>query len=284
MKRFIALSFFIWFISNTILAQNFISTSKIWSFVSIGSESDPNIDKGKGSYFNFTGDTVINNVNYSVLSEYTDYSLNTKKTQYLLQERNDSVFLFDSNLESELIYDFNLVAGDSFIVDEYNKMFVDSVVTKSFGNTARKHWYFSYKDIDYQTVWVEGIGQMGYLLRSSEMFLVGGYSNLLCYTENNNLDFLNPLYKTCELATSTNKETISSEKLIEMRYFGNGELEINSTTNGILSLYDTKGSLIEEIMLDHSNKQVCLPSSYTQVIFRFRNNGGQTQTGKLMLY
>jgi hypothetical protein len=170
----IIIATFLWGTHVVGYAQNFIDEDKQWSIVSHLFESEKYIT----TTCKFSGDSAINGQTYYKLYQTTDLNQASWTLNSLWREKNDSVFTYDFVTGgNHLIYDFNLNVGDTFVINESQRLKVDSVVFRNWGGISKKHWYLSDADgiLPTITVWVEGVGQMGYFIRSTEIDITGAF-------------------------------------------------------------------------------------------------------------
>jgi hypothetical protein len=132
--------------------------------------------------FQITGDTVINNKYYQRLDTNTSYYFDTSCLGFV------NYFYYENRklyVDTFLLYDFNLNAGDTFNLyvssiplcshNGYYPMIVDSVDSVYYGSSWRKRiTFFQMSGFAFgPIVWVEGIGDINYgfnildLLRNS---------------------------------------------------------------------------------------------------------------------
>jgi hypothetical protein len=254
-------------IQTIMYSQNFIDETKQWTIVSC-------YDDGyyfATTFYKFSGDSILNGISYHKLYESTDSSQLIWNLNSLWWERNDSVFQYcthygNINDTTILVYDFNIVEGDSFFVNFENYcnfpysfyMKVDSIRYIEWGGSIRKHWFFRILNSDSSTcnstVWIEGVGQSRLFTLSSEGCLIGGkYHQLLCFKTDNliyqnpyfiSCDMQNPYYTSCYVQVPTNTK---SQELINL--FPNPattQLTLTlpaNTANAIYTLYDMQGRL-----------------------------------------
>jgi len=202
-------------------SQNFINDSKLWADVSLVQPTGTT--HYETNYFKFNGDTVINGGTFHKLYSSTDSMQLNWSLRSLWWERNDSVFQYCHpcgwiNDSSLLVYNFNLAEGDTFtLYPDYLYMKVDSIRFLQWGGSIRKHWFFCKTNSDTsswnRTIWIEGVGQLGLMSRSSDIDIMGAYNQLLCFHENGNLIYQNPNYTDCYVYTNVPAITKSNEHI-----------------------------------------------------------------------
>ena len=196
-------------ISGNLFSQNFISENKVWSIVSEGGMEQP---WTRTTSCKFSGDTTVQQTQYKKLYISEDEQKKDWELNSLWLERNDSIFKYwPWTSETKLVYDFNITEKDSFRVDEFLTLYVDSVHVKEWGGKLRKHWYMSSSGFEQcgTTVWIEGVGNIDLFLLSTNCNLVGAITSLLCFTENNKLVYQNPEYNDCYINSSVSAQNIS---------------------------------------------------------------------------
>jgi len=178
-----------------------------------------------------------------------------------------------------LVYDFNIEEGDTFIINEYESMRVDSIRFIEWGGTNRKHWYFNYYAS--ALTWVEDVGNLDFFVYSVP--LVGATNRLLCFKENGNLIYQNPDYNSCYIATSADLIKENSEKGICIFQSENGQIVIKNqiSQKGIIDFYTIDGRKIKELKLESENTLTELNNTGI-IIYKFTNLTGMTQAGKFL--
>lgn len=269
-----------------IQAQNFIDETKQWTILSIAS-MDTNVKSTH--YCKFSGDSIINGSTYHKLYISNDSNQINWTFGGLWFERNDSIFKYcwhcgNYNDTTDLIYDFNIVQGDTFNLYDFQNMVVDSVRLIEWGGNNRKHWFFNQTGPDpYNCLtWIEGVGQFGNLNCSSPC-LNSMFDQLLCFHENGNLIFQNSLYNSCYIATSSDLIKVNSEKSINIFQSENGQMIINNPNleKGTIDFYSIEGRQINDLKIESENTQLDLKKT-GMIIYKFTNLNGKTQTGKFL--
>lgn len=142
------------------------------------------------------GDTLINNVLYKKIHESYDslYLIWAQRDDYIREDSNKKVYLLNDT-EEHLLYDFNLVVGDTFHItydhvwEECNFLVVTQLDTIQLINgDSRKRWKLENTDPEvfgFITYWTEGIGSHAGLVR----FITEQYGcwehypySLICYS------------------------------------------------------------------------------------------------------
>ncbi|MCI5058425.1 MAG: T9SS type A sorting domain-containing protein [Flavobacteriales bacterium] len=122
------------------------------------------------------------------------------------QDSNRIYRYYDFDSTEYLIFDFNLIPGDTFItpltsadLNSYS-IIVDSVNMDSVGGLYRKHLYF-----DNGQIWIEGLGDLWFATQSWQRLVSDRVYELLCYHLNDTTHWTNPYYPSCSEPLSINK-------------------------------------------------------------------------------
>lgn len=270
------------FLSIGVFSQNFIDETKQWNIVSQLFESTDYFT----SIYQFSGDSVHNGKTYHKLYESDDLDQENWSFNSLWYENNDSIYKYNSlSNQDDLIYDFNIGVGDTFVVNNLLSLKVDSITDNNRGETSKKHWYLSRLD-GYSlttTVWIEGIGQTGYFVRSTEIDIVGAVVELLCFHKNGNLIYQNPEFNSCYVFTSV--PTIkNNQNLVKVNNTGGSLITVKplSSSLGVIDVYTLTGHKIITKKMELTGITVKLPSNGVY-IYRVTTLTGDTQTGKVVV-
>ncbi len=252
--------------------------------------------------FEVTGDTVINSQLCRVVHKTyfsSDSSINDNGYLYLYKNANQ-IYYLDSN-HFELLYDFNLNAGDTLTIknpDSYNSdtliyFVVDSVDTEIISGITHKKQYFHDTNgyFDMFSPVIENIGSVCYFFPRSQLDCdAANCYNLLCY-EDTSISF-HTSSTPCDMIISS----ITTAKLdnVTIELFPNpatNKLFISVTDNQTqlkgFEIFNVQGKQIKSEFFDTSNKKTvyscpCLDKtkinlrnfkSGTYYISIFTNNG-----------
>ena len=154
------------------------------------------------------GDTVVEGTVYKKL-------LTTQSQQYtnwglcgLMRETDEGQVFYRSYGSNHtfgaetMLYDFSMQPGDSIYYNQYYGLVLlrksDTILDD--GN-IRKRLDFQYKEEGYledkYETWIEGIGSELGLLHAGSLSMVGGTYDLLCYYDDDDLIWHNPLFNSC---------------------------------------------------------------------------------------
>jgi hypothetical protein len=274
-------------------SQNLISESKVWSVVTKGVWEQTWVST---TSLKFSGDSTIKGVVYHKLFWTENENLRQWKLGSLWREGADKKIysppVYSSQTKESVIYDFNLSEKDTFPLRFINGVLrdylvVDSIRVKQWGNAVKKIWYLhSPQYLSYpETIWVEGVGSMGYLKSSSEVGITGGVSNLLCFSENGQKIYQNPKYNGCYInITSVDNELKNNSNQMKLYVKDNGTLQVQfqEETRGVLSLYSLDGKLVQRDEISGKVSKICTPGTGF-FLYRFENKNGEVQSGKVMV-
>lgn len=174
-----------------------LDTTKRWTDLGLSSAKD--LKAGYSSTYKLSGSEQINGQSYFKLyvsendPEFKNWSLNG----YMREAPDGKVYLKTLDQANEvLFYDINMEPGDSLAYQQDNWVVADSVAFHEFAGKTRKFIYchaslFSSPEI---IRIVEGIGSLDYgFLNIQYVGLVGGEWALLCFEQNDELLYHNPV-------------------------------------------------------------------------------------------
>jgi len=174
-------------------AQYLVSEASLWSCVETNTSGtpDPNF-----YWVKFSGDTIINNVEYKhILRSPDSLKSHWLTVGYMREDSIGRVYKIDNYFKDEVLsFDFSLQEGDSLHVWGDFYYYVDSTALKPFGLDAspRKHIYFKW------TTWIEGVASVSGPLWGLEYEdYVGVYPELICYFEDGELVYHNEKFSSC---------------------------------------------------------------------------------------
>jgi hypothetical protein len=197
-------------ISYSQVNNQIVDSTKIWSVVY--SEFAFGAYKQTTHNFKFQDDTIVNGLLYKKIYESLDsIKQSWKMTNNLIRENDGSVYLLSRN-EEVLLYDFNLKAGDSIVLNnmfgESYKWIVDSVDSvRILGIDLKRislhhiHGYLS-------DVWIEGLGSLLGILNSGN-FAFDFSTELLCVAQENSSIYNNPDFAGCYVTHINNVKSVN---------------------------------------------------------------------------
>ncbi|MFZ1679097.1 MAG: T9SS type A sorting domain-containing protein [Saprospiraceae bacterium] len=195
-----------------------------------------------------------------------------------LREQNGKIYMYSTEGE-QILYDFNLMQGDTFHSGNVN-MVQDFIVSKvdtiqlMNGDYRRRYYLEAINPIDENSdanhvIWIEDIGNVNGLMTNSNPWTVDWkISTMLCMHWDSVLVYDNPDFDACWLQTTSTKEITNSgiqvfpnpvNDMINITY------STQITTPILCSLVDVYGLKVKNIKLDmnsdHSSIDVAdLPS------------------------
>lgn len=199
--------------AQTEFSRNIVDTTKQWNEVAQSSETMTFAQRVSNEY------TVIDNIRYNYIKEADIYNeeIDTwsdwrreifqfssfgSLSNMLIREENGKIYTRTSQNsdEEQMIYDFNLDEGDTFVFSLYGGSYivyrVDSVNVND--NLLKRLYLKNISDENICDEWIEGIGSVNYpLLYPFQSISMHAYGKLLCVKQNNVTAFMNPQYNTC---------------------------------------------------------------------------------------
>ena len=200
--------------------------------------------------YKITGDTIISEQTYKKVYFSEEETPPNWEYKGGIREEDEKVWYFPKYGNGETkIYDFTLNVGDTLGYQYQAVMVVDSIAFHEISGVERKHIYFSYIDFSpYTELWIEGIGSNYGIFSVGSGGSLGGWTWLLCMSENEDLIYMNPNYNSCHLISTDIEETDNS--IIEI-YPNPARDKINiKNTESIkiesISIIDLKGQKLLE--------------------------------------
>jgi hypothetical protein len=250
------------------------------------------------SFLHTESDTIMNEKHYKKLISCADSLCGKKSLKSYIREEAAHIF-FANKTEEVLQFDFNLLQGDTMIMDFIRApdlpyyVRIDSVKSTVWSDNKERitqyvtvfDYYSGTKGYSLNDVFVEGIGSLKFGLEyPTGMFFTGGggcWPNLLCLHASDNLIYSNPNYNTCYLSTGISE--MRQPDLVQVSA-NNGMLEIHlkNTSNGGFSVFDIQGKRILSQTINNSDSQFCMPR-FGVYLYRFESNKGEVQTGRLLV-
>ena len=220
MKTLVSVILLIYFSLNA-CSQNLISYDKQWNeYVGGNSPSYSTF------IYKFRNDTLINKHNYSQLYVKSDTSKSAgwNKMDYFLREDSlNRVYIINYLDEDEILYDFNLVKGDTFFPEpgnDYCELLVIDVDTVELLNGEKRKrlklveadapdpnapWFGSQD-------WIEGMGSTASLVNYMGKCYTDFNQKVLCHYEKGRVLYTDTLIRQCFYSPVENNK--SSDELI----------------------------------------------------------------------
>lgn len=285
--------------------RSILDSTKTWNIGHYVVNDDPRnpYEKWYTTYLIVRDNIIINGKNYKKIFDCNDSLFNIKNLRYYIREdSSEKIFLAD-NQEEICAFDFSLEVGDSLILNylgdssDKNKILfqVDSIKTITLMDNKQYsaqfltiyNFYNNQKEPGMlpPDIWVKGIGSLNYGLIHPSFFITGGgpSSDLLCYSQNAQLIYQNPIYNNCTLNTSINDHS-SNSNMVYIQNMNNGILRIEriDPNPGIFQLFTINGQKLSVSKLNETTTDLCPPGSGF-LVYRYISNSGKIQTGRIIV-
>ncbi len=283
----------IFLISNSLIGQTLVDSTKRWSTIIQGPPYPP-VPTIYTETIKIGQDTVIDLISYKKVLRSTDEFLTNWDVYCFIRETVEKEIYFrsDTSLQEYLLYDFGSEVGDTITVTGIesfmtnwsfvsNTMSVDSIDTVYFAEEYRKRINLNGRQ------WIEGIGCLTGILHNQFNVVGGDLFELICYSENDTLKYQNSTYSSCYYSSTGIIEIAESEKII---VFPNpvtdkAILRIVDSNNEkkLIEIYDSKGVKIVSENIDREfeiNREDYRAGFY---LYRVINNGALIGVGKLII-
>lgn len=258
--------------------SEFNSSNKTWNE---GYDIESNEEAWSARYkFDTIPIQIAGNIYYELLTANSEFSNEWTPEGHLIRYENNQIYEYRNGVD-QIIYDFNLVVGDTFhmgnMINTYD-LVVQEIDTISLMNgDFKKQFYLQplnsvNPSLDTPIIWIEDIGNLNGLFANQLPWLVDALeSKILCVYWDSSLIYHNPDIDQCwvipTITTDLNKEDIfvfpnpSREKIY-----------INAHDNSIenIRIYNNKGMQ----MLQSTSQDVDisdLPSGYYYIRIILKN-------------
>lgn len=262
---------------NTAFCQVKIDSSATWTIASISMGN-----YYKNETFMAGGDTLINSILYKSVSKTSDSIFDPLNSTYFcaIRETNNEWYIIPSQDSIEhLLYDFNVIQGDTVTTYNMSEGDVDLIVFKIDSILLNDKFYkrieLGVYDFtggqDWIEYWIEGIGSTnGFYMPAFHVFDIG--FDLLCFYRNDSLIYNNSPDGTCgyikvgienksldsEIKISPNPVTnflnIESKKDLVIRIYSLNGKKILSTDNKRIDIFNLKCGIYQVKIFDKNNK------------------------------
>ncbi len=280
-------------ISNSLIGQSLVKSTKRWSTIIQGPPYNP-VPTIYTETIKIGQDTIIDLTSYKKVLRSTDEFLTSWNVYCFIRETVEKEIYIrsDTSTQEYLLYDFGAEEGDtinvtgiegfmtnwSFVSDT---MVVSSIDTIYFAEEYRKRINLSGRH------WIEGIGCLTGILHNKFYTVGGDVFNLVCYSENDTLKYQNSTYSSCYNSSTGIIEIAKSKKIF---VFPNpitdkAILKIADSNNeeNLIEIYDIKGLKIvsESIVREFEiNREDYKAGFY---LYRVINKGALIGTGKFII-
>ncbi len=243
-----------------VCAQKTIEQGKQWNIINYKGFT-PNFCT---DLYSFRNDTIINGVEYLELftkSDTVQSAVWISDNVFMRENNQNQIFLLDDE-EEIMMYDFNLIEGDSFFVD-YDGSECDLIVYQidsiaMLNGELRKRIRLVRSDEPDPDqpwagyiVWIQGMGSTTSLTQYAGSCFVDSFYDLLCFYENEEILYTSPYTQGCFLTPVKD-----IENTISLRMYPN-------PVHDILHLETT--SKVEQVNIYTLDGQLLLSSHETSV-------------------
>jgi hypothetical protein len=301
MNKLITLTLFIVYVFN-VEGQNlsFLDTINRWNIGTHYLHEGPfqPYNYWKTSILHVKGDTVMNEKQYRKLWVCGDSLCKNESLKVYIREDSSRIFLADKT-EEVLQYDFNLVKGDTMIIDllrENSRLYfiqIDSVryIIMQDQNTRIAQYVtvsdHYYREYSFNDIFVEGIGSLKFGIQyPSNLFITGDHyitPNLLCFYTDNSLVYNNPDFNDCYITTGIHQDQVKPELVnVFSRQHGELTLEMRSAKSGILYIYNIQGQLLKKEKIVGSINSIEI-NGRGIFIYKFESEDRKIQSGKIII-
>lgn len=260
--------------STSLVGQGFISQDKQWNVLLTAFPSYVGTE-----IFKIQGDSIVDGTTYSKIWVSFD-SLVSLQFMGLLREADNIVYYMQPNLTEGVLYNFNLQVGETamvrnFFCYEYDiPVTVVSIDTVEYFGVERRQWLLQSEEL-YDT-WVEGIGSLsGPLYSMFSMCVVCPMWELLCYYENDILQYRMPFATTCYgTSVGIDEPSPGTNISVSPNPVRSGEnITIQAPgVSGSISIYDVFGKLVRSFLeTDAPSTYDLAPGLYFVTITTFDN-------------
>lgn len=159
---------------------------------------------------------------------------------YIREDTTTGKVYYGTN-EEGMLYDFNLMEGDSVLISNSYLDFIDvlmicdSIDTININGNPRQRYHFTpgFGFDEYIETWIEGIGSEFGVLNSGYLAaqLAGGISELLCHYQDDELVYQSPKFDSCYYDDFYPKIITEDVDTAYMDAYYEFQLELSDTTN-----------------------------------------------------
>ena len=279
-------------IPSWLVSQEIVDRNKLWAIAQV--HCQPWGNTYSTQFFRFDGDTLVDDIAYKkvMIAEDEDHQLWNFFGAFI-REVNGQVFYKELYQDEGLIYDFNLVIGDTVTINnsralEELQLILTSVDTMPSENGSIEQW--TLESIEFpgvNEIWFRGIGSFSGVMNSGiDVFggLCGLYS-LLCLEEIDTLKYQNPEFGSCYLYL-TGIETIQQTKVPVIYYSAqSNQLKIEHFDSGlkIISITDISGRMISRLTTSEEKINIPYSKSTSGIIVVSIVHGQQVLNKKVVI-
>jgi hypothetical protein len=232
-------------------------------------------------YVYFEGDSIFQEYIYKKVFSCDDKLRENIKYEGLIREQNKKTYFIPNNFEKEyLMYDFSLEEGMNFeyvepqVMSEYEfplSLCVKKIDLVEINGVQLKQIQFSNSYVPtIDVTWVEKIGSLAGLFYPCGVLNPGANRTLLCYFQNNELFYKNPVYSECYYDRAEDITSVKITKIEDFYVFPNpvDDLVTVSSTNTVsrIDIFDISGKQIYSL----DNKNTVDVSSFPKGLYLFK--------------
>jgi len=233
---------FISFLTFCQSAYQFADSTKKWNTIYYGFWSWGIAHCGGTKTNKLQGEVVFNDtIFFNVYETQDSLQLDWGQIGYLREDTVSKKVYYSEWLPEEigLLYDFNLLVGDSAIIDNYYVGFedvlliCDSIDSININGSLKKRFYLHSPDYGGADIWIEGVGsKFGLLYSGVNCYgMTGGGTDLLCCSKNDTVIYMDSTYNSCYIEEFYPKITSESYDTAYLNTFYEFQVQISDTIN-----------------------------------------------------
>ena len=272
-----------------------VDTNKLWS---VAHQYFP----GWTTYSDFTkfqGEETIQGNIYKKVWTTTDTTLaNWNSYGYVREDTNKRVyFRYWAGGPDDLRYDFGANSGDTIYLFNDpmgNFLVVDSIDTYMLlsGETRKRinlSCHGPERNIIGNDTWIEGIGSLYGITQSGSCILVGDMPQLICFTENDTLKFINENFENCYVVTGIPTNNPISVMIQIYPNPASGIIYLKGNDQLILplklTLYDQLGKqiLVKKVSDIETKIDISRLTSSNMIFYQLTGSNGFSGSGKILV-
>lgn len=265
-----------------------VDTNKIWSHLHISPDlGDPPPHTWTTDFIKFGQDTIINLNHYMRVFHALDSNHLSWSLIGFIREDSTSKVFYKSLLGSgeRLLYNFNVQVGDTVTIQNglTLDLVVDSIDSIFVYNKYRKRILLQWNE-----VWINGIGSMCGVLQSGFGGITGSIDMLLCYYENDTLKLTNQYFPECYY-NNVGINEIDKNEINVMLYpnpvVGTSLFMIEGNPDKeyfVLEIYSIIGTRLKSIIINNERQVLIRKSDFSSGLYFYKltTSKSEIKTGK----
>ena len=241
--------------NNTIVNDN-----SSWAALLLGGAGYGNINYVETQYVYFEGDSTVDAISYKKVFLCNDKLHENIKYEGLMREQDKKTYFIPANSETEyLLYDFSLEEGMGFEYMGISFYVKNTDIVEINGVSLKQIQLAEVSVPDYSAMratWIETIGSLNGLFYPNGM-LNGVKRELLCYYQNDELIYKNPIYSKCYYDNPDDIDSIQTIVIDDYNIYPNPVddiLTIFSSNNTIsyIEIFDILGEKVYSQTYDNN--------------------------------